>query len=126
MLHSFSTRDIITRGRKVVGAGPSSQSDEGCLRGERLWIKTKPCYLVRGFTRCVKGRCEGMTTTGALKPGIMSNDRCMVGSVTIRSNLHVKLFDMKVRKSRLLTLAFLPKLGVIYHLLQKPSQAEMK
>ena len=40
--------------------------------------------------------------------------------------LHVKLFDMKVRKSRLLTLAFLPKLGVIYHLLQKPSQAEMK
>ena len=38
-----------------------------------------------------------MTTTGALKPGIMSNDRCMVGSVTIRSNLHVENFDMNSR-----------------------------
>ena len=59
-----------------------------------------------------------MTTTGALKPGIMSNDRCMVGSVTIRSNLHVKLFDMKVRKRALLTLILLPNIRVIYHLVR--------
>ena len=40
--------------------------------------------------------------------------RCVVSSVIIRSHLHVKLFDIKVRKRALLTLILLPNLRVIY------------
>jgi len=35
-------------------------------------------------------------------------------SSTFPSNLHVKIFDMKVRKKALSTLTFLPNLDVIY------------
>ena len=38
----------------------------------------------------------------------------MVSSVIIRSNLHVEIFDMKVRKRALLTLTLLSNLPVNY------------